>query len=1418
MALTDLTRISTSGIATGSTIDSPILRKDVDFRGDKVGVTSALFDSSEKRLDFKDNVKLRFGDSGDLSLYHEPNNSFIKNTTGQLALQTPQWGVQGIGTEGYNIYCVAGQQIQLYYAGNKKFETTSTGAVVTGILTATSFSGGVVGGGGINAGVVTCTGLDLNGNGDVSGNFVIGGDLTVNGTTTTLDTNLTEVDRIEVGANSNSVVGVAITQSGSADIINLYDGSTKKLVVDDQGNVGIKTLAPAHDLDVYLNGRFNQLGAGGYGVLVGGGTHTGGFTYMSSGDMEISCAMTNKDIVFSDAVGGNQRMRLTGDTGRLGIGTDNPDRMLHIRGTGNALLKMEGDYSGSVTGIEGVLTASGANRYVTGVYGKVVNTSGSESNVASIRLWNEQASPTTSDSPGYITFNTTSNNSSTSTEKLRIQSDGKVGINTINPLSGTHISDGTAYGSPQNSGRKGTLTISAGSESSADIQLLSANYNHIFFGDSADPNTGIIHYNHTGTNTDSMNFVTAGEQRLRITSGGTVAIPSQGASNANPRLIFESSADSNDFTFSQYEDANGVYTLIGQNIQLSSNGNTNALDSGHRSSGIFFDGRNHGYLTFLTADAGDSPEERMRIDKDGHVLFSGLTSKNDPRNAKGISLKAASGGTGISFETMGSNGSRNWRIRPDDLVDWGTLEFSVSPTSNSSTDWPDATTDIVMTLKPDKNVLVNNGNIEANDNTLSAVSKTASSDTYKDIFVYDTRKDSDGGAWRHRTTNTSWYNETLNTSIRGARREFPQVAIVAVGNAFIHILDADDPDMPMWMKFPAPSGGARNVMYGTGNPRCVYMLNGILCTGSQATNYWSVLIDFIRDDIIGLRNSGGHLHYNGRQGVISLRDSATSDSGKWWPGTPTGGANGGARVTKRWWFDGDIVNNHVTSVVMSVRPEAPIDKTTGMQIPTIYLGTRGGVSVIHSNSGDTGTSYNSGVYDIVSNNGLYSAVGDITITDDGYLWTLHDYYTADSSNYYVYFRDSSAVDLKRLDNQMNDLTTSPSADSYSSLNNQSGGNAQKGREYYWPSTGAEAGTHKIGYSNTWAANIVERDAWGASTGLAFVKRSVYTYDHKESGSFLVRSHQNRGLVAMITKDYNTGWHMTGNVISSCYIAQGLTSSISGSAAMLDFGHHLRNLDVTGTLTRAKCATGSDLSCVSGFSGSNYARITNASLNAGNPIDITMMGWIKLTDIGTYSYLCSIATGSNGMGIAVHATDSSYGGKPYFYDNSHGVQYGDKCINDGEWHHVCGVFSCSSNRKILYVDGQRQSNVTAPSNVNYSDLDTIAVGHWCETSGTGVNYSCTGSLALVKLGLTDLTDQQIKRIYEDEKKLLLPNAKAFLYGSSNAITAIGYDEKKEIYHVGTSSGRSDFSGLSRINNTTTAVTTAISAYDGLIAEQ
>src|SRR6056297_2111676 len=85
---------------------------------------------------------------------------------------------------------------------------------------------------------------------------------------------------------------------------------------------------------------------------------------------------------------------------------------------------------------------------------------------------------------------------------------------------------------------------------------------------------------------------------------------------------------------------------------------------------------------------------------------------------------------------------------------------------------------------------------------------TTKADTAVDVFVYDTSLDSDGGAWRKRTQHTSWYNETLNTSTRGSRREFPAVAVIVAEAAKVTIYDGDDPDLPMWMVFTL-SGGSK---------------------------------------------------------------------------------------------------------------------------------------------------------------------------------------------------------------------------------------------------------------------------------------------------------------------------------------------------------------------------------------------------------------------------------------------------------------------------------------------------------------------------------------------------------------------------------------------------------------------------------
>ena len=53
--------------------------------------------------------------------------------------------------------------------------------------------------------------------------------------------------------------------------------------------------------------------------------------------------------------------------------------------------------------------------------------------------------------------------------------------------------------------------------------------------------------------------------------------------------------------------------------------------------------------------------------------------------------------------------------------------------------------------------------LTARGNSLSEVNKIIDN-TARAVFVYDTRNDSDGGNWRKRTSNTSWYNERLNSS------------------------------------------------------------------------------------------------------------------------------------------------------------------------------------------------------------------------------------------------------------------------------------------------------------------------------------------------------------------------------------------------------------------------------------------------------------------------------------------------------------------------------------------------------------------------------------------------------------------------------------------------------------------------------
>ena len=312
MALTDLTRISTSGIATGSTIDSPILRKDVSLRGSQVGVTSALFDSSEDELKFNDNVKLKFGDDRDLQIYHDSVVSRIRDQgTGILLIESDEIKLGAVSNGDSMLVARQGLGVSMMYNGNNKFETTNHGAVVTGILTATSFSGTVVGNTSNSSGISTFYDLRVTNN------------LTVEGTTTTLDTDLTAVDRIEVGANSNSIVGIAVTQSGTADIVNLFDGGTEIVEVASSTNAVKVTHSGGYGLRVQRGSKFLDFN---------GDWGNSGNTAINAGASGIRFYYgDSSDGIQFNTGSGDDKVRITSD-GKVGIGTAIPQATLDVYG------------------------------------------------------------------------------------------------------------------------------------------------------------------------------------------------------------------------------------------------------------------------------------------------------------------------------------------------------------------------------------------------------------------------------------------------------------------------------------------------------------------------------------------------------------------------------------------------------------------------------------------------------------------------------------------------------------------------------------------------------------------------------------------------------------------------------------------------------------------------------------------------------------------------------------------------------------------------------------------------------------------------------------------------------------------------------------------------------------------------------
>jgi hypothetical protein len=257
-------------------------------------------------------------------------------------------------------------------------------------------------------------------------------------------------------------------------------------------------------------------------------------------------------------------------------------------------------------------------------------------------------------------------------------------------------------------------------------------------------------------------------------------------------------------------------------------------------------------------------------------------------------------------------------------------------------------------------------------------------------------------------------------------------------------------------------------------------------------------------------------------------------------------------------------------------------------------------------------------------------------------------------------------------------------------------------------------------------------------------------------------------------------------------------------------HLMPGLIVNGTITRTKVAPGADLVAYSGFSASNYLEQPyNSDLDFGTG-DFCVMGWSK----GTRA-IHPMFSKNNGTNYSIIL--GGYSSTTFWFGTKDGSGT-SRIIStsshaSGAWTHYCGVRK--SGVMYLYENGVLIGTSTNTARNVTQANDVLAIGF--DASGSG-GASGDNLYSLFRISATAPTAEQIAKIYEDEKVLFQDNAQATLYGASDAVTALAYDEDTDLLHVGTSAGRSIFNGLRRVGNTTTSVSTAISASGGLVVEK
>ena len=141
----NVTDINAANIADGSVTNAEFQTVDTSTSintslGEKLSAAGGSITSNG--ISFADDIKAKFGAGDDLQIWHDTNNSYIKDDgTGDLVIQgSSNVKVQNAAGADLGKFISTGA-VELYHNGSKKAETVSGGFTVTGTVEATAVTG-----------------------------------------------------------------------------------------------------------------------------------------------------------------------------------------------------------------------------------------------------------------------------------------------------------------------------------------------------------------------------------------------------------------------------------------------------------------------------------------------------------------------------------------------------------------------------------------------------------------------------------------------------------------------------------------------------------------------------------------------------------------------------------------------------------------------------------------------------------------------------------------------------------------------------------------------------------------------------------------------------------------------------------------------------------------------------------------------------------------------------------------------------------------------------------------------------------------------------------------------------------------------------------------------------------------------------